>query len=504
MLRFSPNPNLAHLIHWFEWEHDAFPKARAEDKPVMLFLSAFWCRYCQRMDEGALSDRENMALLNAYFIALRAEDAMRPDLDARYNLNGWPTVAFFTPAGELLAACNFLAAEEFKTLLLDVYLAYQEGNAESRMAQPVQAGETLSNRPAAATEEVMLTEITDSIMAWADPINGGYGRGQKFIHPGVNDFLLDRYEATKNSVYLDHVRLTLDRMRDGQIHDVDDGGYFRTTTGADWVQPHREKLLVEQAGLLSNCLGVFRLTERDEYAGMAEEIIAYLNGKLLDAKSGAFFGCEDFLRRETAGTSPDGGFFSIIDRCIYSDANALAAAAYFEAGALLDRPDCKERGLNVLEFLCRLCRSVGEGFYHYYDGAPRLPGLLRDQALAGAALLAAYHASGDAEYLERARASGEFILARRKNSAGGFYDRETREHGFLKFPLTDLDQNGAAAWFFLTLADATNDAKYREAARWALRAARGASAAYDIHAARFGRALGEFLSPRHGSRYSSR
>ncbi|MCQ8115599.1 thioredoxin family protein, partial [Vibrio parahaemolyticus] len=89
-----------------------------QDKPVMLFLSAFWCRYCQRMDEGALSDRENLALLKAYFIALRTEEAMRPDIDARYNLNGWPTVAFFTPAGELLAAANFLFVEDFKTLLL--------------------------------------------------------------------------------------------------------------------------------------------------------------------------------------------------------------------------------------------------------------------------------------------------------------------------------------------------------------------------------------------------
>ena len=111
MLRFSPNHNQAHLIRWSEWEEHAFEKARAEEKPVMLFLSAFWCRYCQRMDEGALSDRENMALLNAYFSALRMENAMRPDIDARYNLNGWPTIAFFTPGGELLAASNYLPAE---------------------------------------------------------------------------------------------------------------------------------------------------------------------------------------------------------------------------------------------------------------------------------------------------------------------------------------------------------------------------------------------------------
>src|ERR687896_2437337 len=236
MLRFSPNPNLAHLINWFEWEGDAFRQASEKDKPVMLFLSAFWCRYCQRMDEGAFSERENMALLNAYFIALRVENAIRPDIDARYNLNGWPTIAFFTPAGELLAAVNYLDAEEFQELLLNVYLAYQNKAAENRVTKSVEeredeaAQQTEPERSPAST----LTEITNTIMSIADRVHGGYGNGQKFIHPEVNDFLLSRYDATQDRIYLDHVCLTLDRMREGAIHDIEQGGYFRTTTGADW------------------------------------------------------------------------------------------------------------------------------------------------------------------------------------------------------------------------------------------------------------------------------
>lgn len=493
MLRFSPNPNLAHLIRWFEWEDAAFEKARQEDKPVMLFLSAFWCRYCQRMDEGALSDRENRALLNAYFIALRAEDAMRPDIDARYNLNGWPTIAFFTPAGQLLAASNFLPIEDFKNLLLNVYLAYQDKNTESPAAQPVQTGEALPNHFAKEPQQEILSAITQSIMMLADPVNGGYGRGQKFIQAPANDFLLCRYQATRNPAYLDHVRLTLDRMREGQIHDVEEGGYFRTTTRADWLQPHREKLLIEQAGLLSNVLHVFRLTGRHEYARMAEEIVAYINDKLFDPKTGAFFGCEDFLRRETAEAATDGDFFSIIDECIYTDANAVAAVAYLEAAAVLGRADCRERALNLLDFLWSHCRNVEEGMYHYHDEVPRLPGLLLDQALVGIAMLDAYSMSAEAKYLERAQMNSEFILQRLRNPAGGFYDREARELGFLKFPLTNPDQNGAAATFFLRMAEATNDPLYREAAFWALRVAGGDVASLGIHAARFGRALSEFL-----------
>ena len=496
MIRLSPNPNRAELIHWFEWEEKAFRKAREQDKPVMLFLGAFWCRYCQRMDEEAFSDRENMALLNAYFVALRVEDSKRPDIDARYNLNGWPTIAFLTPQGELLAAVNYLPTEEFKEALLNVFLGYQQAHTNTN--SPAQGGESGfgGNYPAAVERSPAsaLNEITNTIMALADRVNGGYGRGQKFINAEANDFLLARYEATQDSVYLDHVCLTLDRMREGAIHDVKEGGYFRTTTGADWSQPHREKLLVEQAGLLSNCLGAFRLTGRAAYAAMAEEIIRYLDNKLFDPSTAAFFGCEDFLRRETIPNDSADEFFTIIDECIYVDANAIAIGAYLEAAAILNRSDSKERALHALEFLWNRCRGAEKGMDHYYDGEPRLPGLLSDQAHAGLALVRAFVATQDEKYLDQARELAKFIIAHLKNPGGGYFDVSPSDFGIRKSPLTEISQNGNAALFFLELAAASGEAQYRDAARWALGAFTGDFTAQGIHVALFGRALGDWLS----------
>src|SRR4029434_6968805 len=176
-------------------------------------------------------------------------------------------------------------------------------------------------------------------------------------HPEATTFLLSRYESTGDTNCLDHALLTLDKMREGAIHDQKEEGYFRTTTGADWSQPHREKLLAEQAGLLSNCLGAFRLTGRAEYAAMAGDIIDYLDRKLFDPASGAYFGCEDFLRRERAEDPGSGEFFTIIDECVYTDANALAIAAYLVAATVLNRPACKDRALGALEFLWSRCLS---------------------------------------------------------------------------------------------------------------------------------------------------
>ena len=211
MIRFSPNPNRASLIHWHEWGDAAFRQAQEQDKPLMLFLTAFWCRFCQRMDEGAFSDDENIALLNAYFVAIRAEDTQRPDVNTRYNLNGWPTIAFMAPQGELLGATNYLPTEEFGNLLARLYTGYQEKKEEIRSVGKA-TGETSSETPAAVTREdpndSTLSEVTTVIMELADRVHGGYGRGQKFIHPEANDFLLSRYEATKDASYLDHVRLT--------------------------------------------------------------------------------------------------------------------------------------------------------------------------------------------------------------------------------------------------------------------------------------------------------
>jgi len=499
MIRFSPNPNRANLIRWHEWGDEAFRKAGVQDKPLMLFLTAFWCRFCQRMDEGAFSNDENIALLNAYFVAIRAEDTQRPDVNTRYNLNGWPTIAFMAPEGELLGATNYLPPEEFGSLLVRLYMLYQEKKDEIRSARNT-SSETSSGTTAAVTRgqpnESSLSKVTSVIMELADWVHGGYGHGQKFIHPEANDFLLSRYETTKDASYLDHVCLTLDRMRAGEMHDHEGGGYFRTCSNADWSRPHREKLLGEQAGLLANCLRTFRITQHAEYARMAEDIIGYIDRKLSHSANESFYGCEDFLRNETRKDLSDGEYFTIIDECVYTDTNALAISAYLEATEILGKPSYKERALKALDFLWHHCRCPDGGMFHYFDGAAHVPRLLNDQARMGTALMQAHRATGEAKYLERAKELAEIILSRLKNPDGGYYDLAVPGSAYLSFRLTLIEQNGAAASFFIALAEATGNSSYREAAFWGLSAFTGDLNSYGIHAAGFGQALDEFLKSR--------
>jgi hypothetical protein len=400
-----------------------------------------------------------------------------------------------TADGDLLSVANYLSSGDFGDLLVRVYAAYHEKKDEIRLLhqkaqENVRETRQPINDPRLGLSAVV--EIGKHIMELADLEYGGYGRGQKFIQPQVNDFLFARHQATKDPQYLDHVCLTLDRMRESPMRDPVAGGYFRTCSGRDWSRPHREKLLTEQAGILANCVRALRITQLPVYAHMAEELIAYLNANLFDTATGAFYGCEDFLRKENSEASSNEEFFSILDGCIYIDANAQIIVAYLEAAVTLPEPRCRARALHALEFLWERCRTRNGAMAHYFDGAAHVDGLLDDQVHVGNALLKAYSITQNTQYLERAMTLAEFILARLKNPQGGYYDIEIPGPALAGFRLTLIAQNGAAASFFLTLAEATQNSRYRDAALWALAAFSGDFSPYGLDAACFGQALGEY------------
>src|SRR5438128_12194265 len=140
MFRFSPRPNRAHLVKWRPWGAEAFQEAQQQDKLLVLWLTAFWCGYCQRMDDTTLSNDEVIALLNAFFVPIRVEESQRPDVDLRYNQNGWPTIAFLTPAGHLLFSVNYLEPEPFVTLLVRLVDHFQQNNPEPGAKTEVEPG----------------------------------------------------------------------------------------------------------------------------------------------------------------------------------------------------------------------------------------------------------------------------------------------------------------------------------------------------------------------------
>ena len=501
MLRFSPRPNRAHLITWWEWGEEAFHTAQQQDKPVVVCLTAFWCGYCQRMDETSWSNDEVIALLNAFFIPIRVEESQRPDVDLRYNQNGWPTIAFLTPAGDHLVSVNYTAPEPFTQLLVRLVDAYQRDKStllETAARHRAEAQARQSQETPAPLGAPIVAEIAGMLEGLADPVHGGYGTKNKFLHTEANEFLLYLYEATGTSAYLDHVRLTLDKMQHSRIFDSKDGGFFRYSSKVDWQEPHPEKLLDDQAALIRNYLHTYLLTDQASYREVAEGLVDYLKTTLSVATHSCFLGCQDYVRpalsEDASQTSGPPPLLSCIDELVYCDANARAASALLDAWWLLGREDCRERALGILETLWDTLRAPDGGMYHYSDGAPHVPGLLMDSVMMGLALLDAYAVCGHAVSLERARQLAEAIVRQHRNASGGFKDISVGGPASLQYPVTVLTQNATVASFFVRLADLSGDIAYRKTAHWALRRFPNSHRTYEAFAAGFGHALGRLLA----------
>ncbi len=495
MFRFSVRPNRAHLVNWREWGEDAFEEARRQDKLVLLSVTAFWCGFCQRMDETALSDDETITLLNAFFIPIRVEESQRPDVDLRYNQNGWPTIALLTPDGGHLFTVNYMDTDPFVDLLVKMATQFQsdkEALLQSATRPQLADSQKRDDQQQPPLSASLVGEIAGMVEGLGDEENGGYGTHFKFLHTAANEFLLYLFETTGETGYLDHVVFTLRKMLQSKTFDSQDGGFFRYSSKPDWNEPHPEKLLEDQATLIGNFLHLYILTGDHSHQKSAEELIGYLNSILLDNSSGAFFGCQDYVSSEDRVESSP--MISVIDQYVYCDANARSAVAFLDAWWILGRDDCRGRACQILEVLWQSLRAPDGGMNHYFDKEPRVPGLLSDASAAGWAFLKAYSVLHEAKYLDRAKTIAADIVAMHRSADGGFFDISQKGPANLQVPVAELPQNAAAASFFVRLADLSGDTAYREEAVWALKRFPGSHRPFGAFAAEYGQALARLLT----------
>src|SRR6266480_1419843 len=145
---FSPRANRAHEIKWREWGEDAFREAKETGKSVLLSLSAVWCHWCHVMDETSYSDEGVISFVNEHFIPVRVDNDQRPDINARYNMGGWPTTAFLTPGGEVMAGMTYIPPEQMRDVLNQVSTYYKD----NKVSIEQKISEVLANRERAANE----------------------------------------------------------------------------------------------------------------------------------------------------------------------------------------------------------------------------------------------------------------------------------------------------------------------------------------------------------------
>jgi uncharacterized protein YyaL (SSP411 family) len=502
---FSPRPNRAAEIDWNEWGPAAFERAQREDKPLLLGISAVWCHWCHVMDETSYSDEDVIRLINERFVAVRVDNDVRPDINARYNMGGWPTTAFLTPTGEVMAGMTYVPPEQMRDVLNQVSTYYGE-NKESiqqkiaeLMSNRANAARSVSEASGNLSDQILRDTLNSAIDAY-DPVYGGFGTEPKFPHTDAIDLLLHAYLRFGDRDALHMARKTLDYMTQGGTYDQEWGGFYRYSTKRDWSVPHYEKMLEDNALLLRNLLKLYRITQDESHRQYVDFTIAYLDKWLSDPETGAFYGSQDADEEfyPLPATERLRHAAPYVDTRVYASWNAMAISAYLEASWTRGRGELRDRALHALDYAWNRLFTEAGGMHRYLapDG-PRIGGLLGEQAWMALALLDAFEVAARPQDLQRARELVEFMIERLASDTGGFFDTpaETETLGRLSMSQKPIKENAAAAEALIRLARLTHEQRYEDLARRGLAQFVDAVESQGYFAASYARTVDMLLNP---------
>lgn len=308
LLQHAHNP-----VDWYPWSAEAFQRARAEDKPVFLSIGYSTCHWCHVMEKESFEDQEVAKLLNDAFVCIKVDREERPDLDAVYmkvcqaitGTGGWPLHIMMTADKKPFFAATYLPKESrfgqtgMKQLLPQITQLWT-----SKRNELIDSAEKITtllkereekSRELQPTEELAEHTLDEAYLHLAenfDEDNGGFGYAPKFPAPQNLSFLLRYWKRTGYDKALQMVEKTLKAMRFGGIYDQLGSGFHRYSTDQKWLVPHFEKMLYDQAMLISVYAEAYQATGKQEYKRTAYEVVTYILQNMTDP-NGGFYSAED-------------------------------------------------------------------------------------------------------------------------------------------------------------------------------------------------------------------
>jgi uncharacterized protein len=311
----SASPYLRSAVHqavdWYEWGTEAFARAQAEDKPILLDIGAVWCHWCHVIDRESYENPQLAAVINELFIPVKVDRDERPDVDARYQAaisaisgqGGWPLTGFLLPDGRPFYGGTYFPPEDamgrpgFRRILEAVSAGYRTRRSEveeaaGRLADAVANAETFTGARGKFDSRVADAQI-ESIEKMFDARNGGFGRSPKFPHPSALDLLMERYQSGGGARLLEVAATTLEKMGAGGVYDQIAGGFHRYSVDERWCVPHFEKMSYDNSELLKNFLHGYQVTRSPFLREVAEGIIDWTNAVLSDQSRGGFYASQD-------------------------------------------------------------------------------------------------------------------------------------------------------------------------------------------------------------------
>jgi uncharacterized protein YyaL (SSP411 family) len=301
LLQHAGNP-----VDWHPWGDEAFDRARATGRPLLVSVGYSSCHWCHVMEHESFSDQTTAALMNELFVNVKVDREERPDVDAltmeacvtMTGQGGWPTTVFLTPDGRPFYAGTYFPPDprhglpSFRQVLQAIAGAWNDrrDDLEAQAERLVSAlgGATRLEPGEGPLSPSLLDAAERGLARDYEPAFGGFGTAPKFPPASAIELLLRR----RGDEALGMVRRTLDGMAAGGLYDVVGGGFHRYSVDARWVVPHFEKMLYDNALLISAYLHAWVVTGEGRYRTVVEETVGYLLREML-LESGGFASAQD-------------------------------------------------------------------------------------------------------------------------------------------------------------------------------------------------------------------
>ncbi|MFN8499796.1 MAG: thioredoxin domain-containing protein [Anaerolineae bacterium] len=486
LLQHAHNP-----VDWYPWGDEAFARARADDKPVLLSVGYSSCHWCHVMERESFENPDTAAIMNEYFVSIKVDREERPDVDAIYmdavqamsGHGGWPMTVFLTPDGVPFYGGTYFPPTDrhglpgFQRLLHGVAQAWQ-AQREGLLEQGKQVLAALDKSHLTAPsrlglDETVLEQAFHALGRGFDPRNGGMGAAPKFPQAMTWEFMLRTWRRTGSAEAGRMAQTTLQRMADGGIYDHLGGGFHRYAVDAAWLVPHFEKMLYDNALLARLYLHGYQAFGSEQYRHVVTETLNYVQRDMTNAEGG-FYAAED------ADSEGEEGKFYVwslaeVERLLGADADTFARyyditrQGNFEGHNILHvtrdvATAAREFGMTEDDLAALLARGQAALFE---ARAQRVRPGLDDKVLTSwnALMLAAYAEAaavlGDAAYRDIAVRNAEFLLNRVQREGRLLH---TWKDGAAKIP-GFLEDYAYLADALLALYEATFDLRWVHEAR---------------------------------------
>jgi len=290
-------------VDWYEWGPEALEKAKEENKPLIISIGYAACHWCHVMERESFMDPGVAKIMNDNFVAIKIDREERPDIDQVYmnaaqlinGSGGWPLNAFALPDGKPFFAGTYFPNDQWKKVLNQISEVYKnEPKKITEYANSLTEGIKQQGiiEVASKSDHTFSKEIYEGLWKnWegiVDIKKGGFDGAPKFPLPVGWEFLLQYHYLTDNEDALKAVNSTLQNMAKGGIYDQLGGGFSRYSVDAEWFAPHFEKMLYDNAQLVSLYSNAYKVTGNKEYENVVRETLKFVERELSDEKGGFY------------------------------------------------------------------------------------------------------------------------------------------------------------------------------------------------------------------------